>query len=66
MKTSHLTKEDIQKVANRLKINIDEEGIQWILDQYENYRTQYTKELWWEIVEIMIYDLTGPILKYNS
>lgn len=66
MKTSHLTKEDVQKVADRLKINVDEEGTQWILDQYENYRTQYTTELWWEIVEIMIYNLTGPILRYNA
>lgn len=47
---------DVKDVASRLKMDISDEIIDRVLQEYEDYRTQYPTELWSEIVEIMLCD----------
>jgi len=56
MKTSHLTKEDIQTVAYDLKMDINDEIIDMALEAYDDYREQYPNDDWQQIVETMLYD----------
>ena len=56
MKTTQLTKEDIQQVANDLKIAVSDDIIDMALEAYDDYREQYPQDNWSEIVETMLYD----------
>lgn len=65
MKTKWLVEEDVLSVAADLKMLIPDELVQTVLESYDDYRTQYPQDNWREIVETMLYDLTGPTLKYT-
>ena len=65
MKTKWLVEEDVLSVAARLHMIIPDELVETVLEQYDDYRTQYPQDNWTEIVEIMLYDLTGPTLRYH-
>ena len=59
-----ITKEDVLRVAYDLKQTLTDEQVDWILKEYPNYQPQYPQDNWSYIVEIMIDDVTGPILRY--
>jgi len=63
MKTTQICKEDVQRVATSLKMEVSDELIEQTLNQYDSYRKQYPDENWTTIVEIMLYDFTGPVLR---
>ena len=54
--TSLIVREDILSVSTRLKMNIDDVTIMRVLEEYDDYRTQYPEDNWSEIVEIMLCD----------
>jgi hypothetical protein len=56
MKTSRLTKEDVQQIANDLKMVVNDEIIDMALEAYDDYREQYPNDDWQQIVETMLYD----------
>ena len=56
MKTIHLANEDIQRIANDLKMVINDEIIDMALEAYDDYREQYPDDDWQQIVETMLYD----------
>ena len=56
MKTNHLSAEDVQKVANDLRLVINDEIIDMALEAYDDYVAQYPAENWQEIVETMLFD----------
>jgi len=63
MKTTQICKEDVQRVATSLKMEVSDELIEQTLNQYDSYRKQYPDENWTTLVEIMLYDFTGPVLR---
>lgn len=52
-----ISKEDILRVANDLKMAISEDQIQWIIESYKDYSKQYPMDNWSEIIETMLYNL---------
>lgn len=54
--TTLLVKEDIQNVADSLKMKITDDRITEILESYDEYRKQYPDDTWREIVEMMLYN----------
>ena len=56
MKTSRLTKEDVQQIANDLKMVVNDEIIDTALEAYDDYKEQYPNDDWQQIVETMLYD----------
>lgn len=47
---------DVLNVASNLKMDVSNETIDRVLEEYEDYRTQYPEDNWSEIVEIMLCD----------
>lgn len=66
MKTTNIVKKDILFVAAGLKMDVSDELVEQVLNEYEGYRTQYPEDNWREIVETMLYDFTGPVLRYTG
>jgi hypothetical protein len=60
MKTATITKEDILSVAKDLRIPVNEEEIQFILDNYEDAQKDDPTGTWNLVVEQMLYDVTEP------
>jgi hypothetical protein len=56
MKTRLLTSEDVQEVANDLKIAVNDDIIDMALEAYDDYKAQYPNDNWREIIETMLYD----------
>jgi len=54
--TDLIVRKEILFVAGVLKMDISDETIDRVLQEYDDYRAQYPNELWSEIVEIMLND----------
>ena len=63
MKTTQICKEDVQRVATSLKMEVSDELIEQVLNEYDGYKVVYPDENWTTLVEIMLYDFTGPVLR---
>lgn len=64
MKTKQITTVDVQQVANDLKMVINDDIAEQVLELYDGYCLGYPDDNWTSIVEIILYDITGPILRY--
>jgi hypothetical protein len=56
-----INREDVQQVANDLKLVINDEIIEMALEAYDDYRAQYPNDDWQQIVETMLYDYFNNI-----
>lgn len=57
--TTQISKEDVIQVADDLNIELSDEQIQSILNEYDDYSKMYPNENWSYIVELMIDGLPG-------
>ena len=51
-----IQKEDIQKCAKELNITVSDERIEEILKDYPNYAENRPNDMWYFIVEDMLYE----------
>lgn len=54
-----IQKEDVQQVAYSIKINLTEEQIQYVLDNYESAQEEDPSGTWDLVVENLIYNITN-------
>jgi hypothetical protein len=47
-------------------MEVSDELIEQVLNEYDGYKVVYPDENWTTLVEIMLYDFTGPVLRYNG
>jgi hypothetical protein len=59
MKTNQFTRDDVRQIADDLKIATDEDILDQVLEEYDNYCKTYPEDNWREIVETMLYNFTG-------
>ena len=60
MKTKKLVKEDVKAVAESLKMNVTDEVIEQVLNDYDDAEIDFPNDNWTEIVETLLYRLVKP------
>lgn len=54
-----ISRSDVLNISNQLKIILTEEEIDQVLEEYNESEENYPNDLWFEIVETIIYDIKG-------
>lgn len=54
--TNIIQKEDVLRVANDLNIKVNDQVVQWVLENYDSYQEQDPHGTWNLVVEQMLYD----------
>lgn len=55
--TNIIQKEDVLRVANDLNIKVNDQVVQWVLENYDSYQEEDPHGTWNLVVEQMLYDV---------
>lgn len=54
---AQIQKIDILQIEKDLEVELTDSELNWILDNYDDYQSDNFDSIWFEIVEIMIYQV---------
>ena len=54
---AQIQRADILQIERDLKVELTDSELNWILDNYDDYQSDNFDSTWFEIVEIMIYQV---------
>jgi hypothetical protein len=63
--TDFITKQDVRKVSNTLRMKITDDTVTWVLENYDDYEKDDPTSTWVEIVESMLYQKSNELIKVS-